>query len=122
MAAIYAAKGGAEVTLLERNDKIGKKLFITGKGRCNITNLSDHDNYLKNIVSNPKFALRALKTMSPQGLIQFFNDSGLPIKIERGNRVFPLSDKSSDVIKVLNKLLENSGVKVFYNQKLWILR
>lgn len=117
MAAIYAAKGGAEVTLLERNDKIGKKLFITGKGRCNITNLSDHDNYLKNIVSNPKFALRALKTMSPQGLIQFFNDSGLPIKIERGNRVFPLSDKSSDVIKVLNKLLENSGVKVFYNQK-----
>lgn len=118
LAAIFAAKNyDAEVTVLERNDKLGKKLFITGKGRCNITNLADYEEYFNNIISNPKFMRGALKLMPPDSLLRLLNENGLPTKVERGNRVFPFSDKSSDVIKALTNCLHNSGVKVLFNQK-----
>lgn len=117
MAAIYAAKTGTNVTILERNDKLGKKIYITGKGRCNITNLTDYENYFNNIISNSNFMRGALRLMSPDIFIDFLNKNGLSTKIERGNRVFPLSDKSSDVIRTLSECLNNCGVKTLFNQK-----
>jgi len=110
MAAIAAATNGNEAHLYEKNEKIGKKLFITGKGRCNITNASDIDTIFQNIVSNKKFIYGALYTFTNDNVIQFFEEAGIPTKIERGNRVFPVSDKSSDVIYGLSKKMKESGV------------
>ncbi len=112
MAAIQSAGAGHEVTLIEHNEKLGKKLFITGKGRCNITNSSEIEEVFENIVTNPKFMYSALYTFTNQAVIDFFEEIGLPVKIERGNRVFPSSDKSSDVIKVLEKKLKELGVRI----------
>lgn len=117
LSAIYAAKSGADVTILERNEKLGKKLFITGKGRCNITNLDTYEKYFKNIISNPKFLSGALRLMPPNSVLKLLLDYGLETKVERGNRVFPISDKSNDVIMTLTKALEENGVKVIYNEK-----
>lgn len=114
MAAITLAEKGCNVQIYEKNDKPGKKLFITGKGRCNITNNSDRDNLLKNVVSNPKFLFSAFSGFDAIDCINFFENIGLKIKTERGERVFPLSDHSSDVISVLTTKLKRLGVEVHY--------
>ena len=117
MAAISAADSGAEVILLEKNEKLGKKVYITGKGRCNITNDSDVENLLKNVRSNPKFLYSAFYTFDSYRMMDFLEGEGLKLKTERGNRVFPESDKSSDVIKTLKKALEKRKVKIVLNAK-----
>ncbi|MDD4290728.1 MAG: NAD(P)/FAD-dependent oxidoreductase [Clostridia bacterium] len=113
MAAGAAAQVGADVTLLERNEKTGKKLYLTGKGRCNLTNVDE--SFLDKVVVNPKFLFGALKCFSAKDTMQFFKDCGLDLKVERGGRVFPQSDKSSDVINALNRYLNDSGVNVRLN-------
>jgi len=112
MAAIAAAREGAEVTLFEKNEKLGKKLFITGKGRCNLTNACDISEFFSNVVNNEKFLYSAVYSFTNKDTCTLFEEAGLPLKIERGNRVFPESDKSSDVIKTLEKLLRENKVKV----------
>lgn len=116
MCAITAAREGATVFIIEKNEKIGKKLYITGKGRCNVTNSTDFDGFMSNIVSNKKFTISALKSFDSEKCIAFFQSLGLPLKTERGNRVFPVSDKSSDVIRVLRNELDRTGVTLCLNE------
>lgn len=111
-AAIAAAECGHEVTLLEKNEKLGKKLFITGKGRCNITNASDMDNLFSSVMTNSKFLYSAFYAYDNERVIDFFETNGLPTKVERGNRVFPVSDHSSDVIATLQKVLRAKQVQI----------
>lgn len=111
-AAITAAKNGHQVTIIEKNEKLGKKLYITGKGRCNITNSGDMEDLFDHVVSNPKFLYSAFYSFDNQMVISFFNEHGLATKIERGNRVFPESDHSSDVIATLHKTLVAHGVEI----------
>ena len=113
-AAIAAAETSAsnEVILLEKNEKLGKKLFITGKGRCNITNVSDMEDLFSNVMSNAKFLYSAFYSYDNMRVIDFFEQNGLRTKVERGNRVFPVSDHSSDVIATLNRVLKEKKVKV----------
>lgn len=112
MAAIAAAYNGNEVHVFEKNEKNGKKLFITGKGRCNITNASDIENHFANIMRNSKFLYSAYHCLDSYGVCTMIESAGVETKIERGNRVFPLSDKSSDVIYALNKLMRDIGVNI----------
>ncbi len=112
MSAVCAAREGALVTLLEKNEKTGKKIYITGKGRCNLTNSCDQEVFFDNIVSNGKFLYSAFHRMDNQGVREFFESAGLRLKEERGNRIFPLSDHSSDVISALNRQMEKERVKV----------
>ncbi|MFQ7124131.1 MAG: NAD(P)/FAD-dependent oxidoreductase [Eisenbergiella sp.] len=112
MAAYAAAKNGAQVTLYEKNEKLGKKIYITGKGRCNVTNDCDRETFFEQIVSNPRFlysAFSALDTAEVQALLE---EGGCPLKVERGGRVFPVSDHASDVIRGLERLMTRAGVKV----------
>ena len=118
MAAVAAAEKGHAVTLLERNEKLGKKVFITGKGRCNLTNASDMEQIFASIVTNPKFLYSALYGFDNQMCMEFFEKNGLKLKTERGNRVFPLSDHSSDVIKTLEKRLQQLSVEVRLHTRL----
>ncbi len=104
-AAVTAAKGGAKVLLLERNDRIGKKLAITGKGRCNVTNDTSTEDVLKNIPRNSRFLYSSITAFPPERVMAFFEENGCPLKVERGNRVFPLSDRSADIISVFSRLL-----------------
>lgn len=115
MAAIFAAKNGHEVIVFEKNAKTGKKIYITGKGRCNITNAVENTELIKNTVRNPKFMYSAFSMFTSEDVINFFEKMDCPVKVERGNRVFPVSDHSSDVIKALDKAMEKAGVKVRYN-------
>ena len=115
MASIFAAKRGKSILLLEHNEKLGKKLYITGKGRCNITNDSSIDNHLNNIIRNPKFMYSALNGFSPKDVMEFFKSCGLNVVTERGGRVFPSSNKSSDVIKTLTKVLKENRVDIALN-------
>ncbi len=115
MAAISAASSGADVTLIEKNEKLGKKLYITGKGRCNLTNACDPSGVFDNIVNNPKFMFSALNAFSNKDTVAFFEKAGLKLKEERGMRIFPASDKASDVTKTLEKELGRSGVTVKLN-------
>lgn len=117
LAAISAARQGAEVFLLERNDRLGKKLFITGKGRCNLTNACGETELLEHVVSNPKFLFPAFRELNAEKTIQFFEALGLRTKIERGLRVFPQSDHSSDVIRVLAEELKRYFVQVKYSAR-----
>lgn len=117
MAAYAAASVGHKVTLLEQNEKLGKKLYITGKGRCNITNASDMDNLFANVMSNRKFLYSAFYTFDNEQVVNFFEDQGLHTKVERGNRVFPVSDHSSDVIAALSRALKLQGVDVHLHTK-----
>lgn len=117
MAAIEAARNGAEVTLYEKNEKLGKKLFITGKGRCNLTNACDMEDLQKSVMKNHKFLYSAFQNFNNWETIGFFEDLGMATKIERGNRVFPASDHSSDVIKVLEQELKHQGVAVYLKEK-----
>ncbi len=118
MAAISASECGAEVTLFEKNEKLGKKMYISGKGRCNLTNDCMPTEFVQNIATNPKFALNALYAFPPQSTINFCENAGLELKVERGNRVFPSSDKSSDVIKCFSKVLVKNNVKVVLNERI----
>ncbi len=117
MAAISAAENGNNVTLIEQNEKLGKKLFLTGKGRCNITNACPVEELFDNIVTNPKFLYSAFYGFDNNATVEFFNSSGLATKVERGERVFPKSDHSSDVIRVLKNRLESSGVNILLNTR-----
>lgn len=115
MAAIAAAESGAEVTIIEKNEKPGKKIYITGKGRCNLTNACAKEELFEHIVTNRKFLYSAINSFDNRDVCTFFEERGLKLKTERGNRVFPLSDKSSDVIKVLSKECERLNVKILLN-------
>ena len=114
-AAITAARQGQEVHVYEKNEKLGKKLFITGKGRCNITNAADMEELFDAVVTNSKFLYSSFYGYTNQNVIDFFEDAGVPVKIERGNRVFPISDHSSDVIRALEREMKKVGVKVCLN-------
>ncbi len=114
-AAIAAAKNGHQVTLYEKNEKLGKKIFITGKGRCNITNAADMEELFDAVVTNSKFLYSSFYGYTNQNVIDFFEDAGVPVKIERGNRAFPISDHSSDVIRALEREMKKVGVKVCLN-------
>ena len=111
-AAITAAEQGSKVLLLEANDRLGKKLLITGKGRCNVTNDCPSDEVLRNIPRNGRFLYSALDACPPQKVMDFFENHGCPLKTERGNRVFPVSDKSVSVLDCLRKQLQNTHVQV----------
>ncbi|HHT64775.1 MAG TPA: NAD(P)/FAD-dependent oxidoreductase [Clostridiales bacterium] len=111
MAASTAGSRGLPVTLLEKNQKLGKKLYLTGKGRCNITNNADMEEFIANVPTNAKFLYSAFYTFTNQDLLTLLSQLGLKTKVERGNRVFPASDKSSDVIRALEKHLENNRVR-----------
>lgn len=111
-AAITAARRGKKVLLLERNDRLGKKLLITGKGRCNVTNHCDWQEILKNVPRNGRFLFSAMAACPPDAVMAFFEEAGCPLKTERGNRVFPVSDRSADVLEALQREMRRSGVKV----------
>lgn len=115
MAAITAAKAGNKVSLYEQNEKLGKKLFITGKGRCNVTNDCDCEELLENVISNPKFLFSAFYEFNAQNCMEFFEEIGVRLKVERGNRVFPQSDHSSDIIRALEYEMRRVGVEVYLN-------
>ena len=114
-AAITAAKNGHDVTLVEKNEKIGKKIYITGKGRCNLTNASDMEVLFSNVMSNRKFLYSAFYACDNSSVIDFFETNGMATKIERGNRVFPVSDHSSDVISTLTIALRKENVRLLFN-------
>ncbi|MBO6106239.1 MAG: NAD(P)/FAD-dependent oxidoreductase [Stomatobaculum sp.] len=111
LAAQAAAEAGARVTLLEKNEKLGKKLFITGKGRCNLTNAADMQTVMANVMSNPRFLYSAFSEFTNRDIMKRVEDNGCPLKTERGNRVFPVSDHSSDVIAALERGLRKAGVR-----------
>lgn len=117
MAAYAAAERGNSVTVLERNEKAGKKIYITGKGRCNVTNAVPPDIFLENVVHNAKFLRGCIYSFPPERLMRFFEEHGLRLKVERGNRVFPASDHASDVTKCLEKACIGAGVRFQYNGK-----
>lgn len=115
MAAGTSAKRGIETVLMEKNDRLGKKILITGKGRCNITNNTDVQGLIENTPGNGNFLYSAFYTFSNEDLIEFFNKRGLKTKVERGGRVFPISDKASDVVDSLTKFVRKNGVKILFN-------
>ncbi len=117
MAAYAAAKNGNRVILFEKNEKLGKKIYITGKGRCNFTNCVSPDEFMQNIVRGEKFSRGALYAFSPESTLAFFEEHGLSIKIERGNRAFPVSDHASDVTKTLENACRRVGVEIHLNEK-----
>lgn len=112
MAAVSSALNGHTVSIYEKNDRIGRKLYITGKGRCNITNAADMKTIMENVVNNSKFLYSAFKQFDNQDVVEMLENAGCPTKVERGNRVFPVSDKSSDVIKAFQKILSELSVEV----------
>lgn len=115
MAAYFAAKNKNKVTLIEKNEKTGKKIYITGKGRCNITNACDVEDLFANVMSNKKFLYSAFYGFTNSDVIDFFENHGIKTKIERGNRVFPVSDHSSDVISALERALKEQNVDILLN-------
>ncbi|MCR5073031.1 MAG: NAD(P)/FAD-dependent oxidoreductase [Clostridiales bacterium] len=117
LAAAEAASNGNETVLLEQNEKLGKKLYITGKGRCNLTNTADRDEFIRNVTRNPRFLYSALNTFDHTDICALIEKNGVPVKTERGGRAFPASDKSSDVIKALKRNLDRAGVEVRLNTK-----
>lgn len=115
MAAIAAADQGSKVVLLEKNEKLGKKLFITGKGRCNVTNAGNMENLFANVMTNEKFLYSAFYTYDNTMVMDFLEKAGCPLKVERGDRVFPVSDHSSDVIAAFQRELKKRGVEIRLN-------
>lgn len=122
MAAVTAARLGAEVTLFEKNDRAGKKLRITGKGRCNVTNDCSVQDFLSNVPTNPRFLYTALSKLSVEDVKSFFESAGVPLKVERGNRVFPVSDKAADIVAAMLGECKSAGVKVLFNKKVTEIR
>ena len=112
MSAIYAACGGADVVIFERNDALGRKLRITGKGRCNVTNQCDINEFLNNVPTNPRFLYAALNNFSTADTMNFFEECGVKLKVERGRRVFPVSDKARDIVNALINKCREVGVGV----------
>ena len=121
MSAIYASLNGASVTLFEKNDRLGKKLAITGKGRCNVTNDCDNGEFLKNVISNPKFLYASINNFSTSDTKAFFENAGVSLKTERGRRVFPESDKAWDIVNALKKTLLDYGVTLKNEKVLEVL-
>lgn len=117
-AAIFAAKNKNEVHLFEKNERLGKKLFITGKGRCNVTNAADIETLLSNVRANPKFLYSAFYGYSNDMVMDFFEKEGCRLKVERGDRVFPVSDHSSDVISALERAMKKEGVKIHLHHEI----
>jgi len=117
MAAVSAANAGARVTLLERNEKLGKKIYITGKGRCNATNACEMDAFMKSVVKNPRFLFSALHALSPADLMDWLQSHGCPVVVERGDRVFPESQKASDVTRAFERELKRLRVNVKLNAR-----
>jgi predicted Rossmann fold flavoprotein len=117
LAAGAAGARGRKVLLIEKNEKLGKKLFITGKGRCNVTNAAEMDEFMSHIPKNSKFLYSAFRALSNNDLVGILNDMGLKTKVERGGRVFPESDKSSDVLKALQKYLDKNNVNVMLHSE-----
>ncbi len=115
MSAYASAKKGNKVVLIEKNEKLGKKIYITGKGRCNLTCAVDNNEFLNSVVKNPKFLFSAINTFSTKDTINFFENNGLKLKEERGKRIFPNSDKASDVNKTLESLLRKLNVEILLN-------
>ncbi len=114
IAAGTAASLGADVLLFETNPKVGRKIYITGKGRCNVTNNCEVTNILANIPVNPRFLYSALGKFNAQDVMSFFESLGVPLKTERGNRVFPVSDKASDIVDALFSYVKKQGVKIVF--------
>ncbi len=112
MAGVHAARRGHEVHILEKNEKLGKKLYITGKGRCNVTNNYEVEYLLRAVMSNTKFLYSAFETWDSRDVMEFFEQAGVPLKVERGGRVFPQSDHSSDIIKALERELKKAGAQI----------
>ena len=112
IAALTAAREGARVTLLERNEKLGKKLYITGKGRCNVTNIADFEEFFAQVPRNPRFLNAAVRRFSAQDLIALLESLGVETVVQRGGRVFPKSEKASDVTRALERALQRAGVRV----------
>lgn len=112
MAGVFAARNHHEVHILEKNEKLGKKVFITGKGRCNVANACDTEELFPAVMNNPKFLYSGFYSFGPQDVMNFFEEAGVPLKVERGNRVFPQSDHSSDIIRALERELKKAGAKV----------
>ena len=112
MASVTAARAGAEVILFEKNEKLGKKVYITGKGRCNVTNACEAEEFFPKVITNRKFLYSSFYGFSNEAMMEFLKAEGLSLKTERGNRVFPVSDKASDVIRTLQRAMERSGVKI----------
>ena len=115
MAAVAAADAGARVTIYEHNEKLGKKLFITGKGRCNVTNAADMETLFANVMTNEKFLYSAFYTYDNQAVMDFIEKAGCPLKVERGDRVFPVSDHSSDIIAAFQRELRKRDVQILLN-------
>ena len=120
MAAISASKMGADVTLFEKNDRFGKKLAITGKGRCNVTNDCTVEEFLQNVPTNPRFLYSALGRFDTADTKDFFESAGVPLKVERGRRVFPVSDKADDIVKALVREAKAAGVRTAFEKVLSI--
>ncbi len=117
VAAIAAAENGSSVILLEKNEKTGKKIYITGKGRCNLTNDSDNDRLMSNVISNPRFLYSAFSHFGPADIMDIMEKEGCPVKVERGSRVFPLSDHASDVTSALMRRIHRLGIDVRCNSE-----
>lgn len=112
MAAYFSAASGAETIVLDKNEKTGKKIYITGKGRCNVTNECDCDEFMRHVTRNPRFLYAALSNFSPADTMAFFEESGVMLKTERGRRVFPQSDHSSDIIRALTERAQRAGARI----------
>ena len=117
MAAIAAAGAGASVTLLERGEKLGKKIYITGKGRCNLSNDCAPDDFLREVPRNPRFLYSALSAFGPRDMMAFLEANGCPVEVQRGQRVFPRSEKASDVTRALERALRAAGARVRLNAR-----
>ena len=117
MAALFSARAGARVILLERNEKLGKKVYITGKGRCNVTNAADMDQVMRSIFRNPRFMYAAFSKLDNRGVMALMESLGCKLKVERGDRVFPVSDKASDVIHALSREIARLGIDVRLNSR-----
>lgn len=118
LASVFAGNRGNEVHLFEKNEKLGKKLFITGKGRCNVTNAADVETLFSNVRANPKFLYSAFYGYTNQQVMDFFQENGCPLKIERGDRVFPVSDRAADVISALERAMRKAKVKVHLHHEI----
>ncbi len=117
MAAIFAARTGGNVTLLERNSKLGRKVYITGKGRCNVTNDCTLDEFMKEVPRNPRFLYSALSYFGPQHMMELLEDNGCPVVVQRGRRVFPATEKASDVTRTLEKVMREMDVTIRYDMR-----
>lgn len=117
LAALFAAKNGADTTIIERNEKLGKKVYITGKGRCNVTNAAENEEFMRAIVRNSRFLYASFAFFNNQDMMELMESLGVALKVERGNRVFPQSDRASDITNALKRELERRNVQIRYNAR-----